>query len=49
VSGAYEERRARLDAAIEQAFRQAIKSESFEKVSKLLAALDRHAKELEKA
>jgi hypothetical protein len=49
VTTAYEERRVRLDAAIERAFGRAIESGSFGKVSKFLAALDRHVKELEKA
>jgi Skp family chaperone for outer membrane proteins len=49
VTESYDKRRARLEAAIDQAFQRAMEADSIGRVNRLLAALDRHARELEKA
>ncbi len=48
VADSYKRKRAALDAAVGDAFARAIKADSIGGVNKLLSALDRHARELEK-
>lgn len=47
--GTFKERRAELEAAIDAAFGRALATDSAKQVDKLLASLERHREELEKA
>ena len=48
LTDSYQQKRAALEMAVNQAFERAIKTDSIGRVNKLLSALDRHTKELKK-